>query len=423
MPLDKRERKPLAFALAMALPMLAQSGERKWEASGFGTVGLAATNTHQVGYFRDTNQPPDGVIDHPNAKVDSRLGLQLNYQFSDTLRGTLQGVSTFRHDGTFKPDLTWAFLSWNPVGDLQVRAGRLGLEQILGTDSRDVGYAYLWVRPSVEVFGLNALNFIDGADLIQTVALGPRTTLRAKAYYGQAFQKLPIGDGPPYDLGGTKVYGLNVDLRHGHWQARLSHSQARARNSWPGLVGQVVGTLNTYATLLNDPRLTQSARALDAKDAQTKIWVASVLWEEGPIQGYGVLSRSRGDRPVVPDNWSGLMSFGYRLGRFVPYGSVSRVVSSREPAPELGALPYLPDALPKLLVQGINGLLYLRQADQTTVAAGCRWDFRDNADLKFQVDQVRTWNALSTWHPIQPGWNGKALVFTVTLDFVFGRGH
>jgi len=43
-----------------------------------------------------------------------------------------------------------------------------------------------------------------------------------------------------------------------------------------------------------------------------------------------------------------------------------------------------------------------------------------NMDLKIQIDQVRVIdNAAFLWRDPQPGWNGRATVFSIALDFVF----
>jgi hypothetical protein len=134
------------------------------------------------------------------------------------------------------------------------------------------------------------------------------------------------------------------------------------------------------------------------------------------------LSRGTSNRLLVPNAWSGYASFGYRLGQVVPYGLFSRVVNNRPPLPDLGALPQV-SAFGALLASYVQDLVYYSQNNQNTLAGGLRWDFRANAALKFQVDRIHASASSGLWIRLQPGWDGKATVFSVTLDFVFGGGR
>ena len=129
------------LALRAQAPPAAQGPPSTWNLSGFGTLGAMGTDTDKVGFIRDLSQPYPGATEHPNARVDSRLGVQLDLRLSDTLHGAVQMVSKEKWNNTFTPQLTMAYLDWNPVSNLSVRAGRLPLDQLLGTESRDVGYS------------------------------------------------------------------------------------------------------------------------------------------------------------------------------------------------------------------------------------------------------------------------------------------
>jgi hypothetical protein len=70
---------------------------------------------------------------------------------------------------------------------------------------------------------------------------------------------------------------------------------------------------------------------------------------------------------------------------------------------------------------GLNSVLEMI-ADQKTVAAGTRWDFAKNFDLKLQVDHTRLGAGSSgTLINIQPGFvpGGTVNLFSATIDFVF----
>jgi hypothetical protein len=109
---------------------------------------------------------------------------------------------------------------------------------------------------------------------------------------------------------------------------------------------------------------------------------------------------------------------GYRVGAVVPYLLVSRI-STLNPTPYVGALPGLgPQGA--ALAAGITEFVAHSNANQHTVALGLRWDFHPKAALKVQVDHVSSDpNATLLWSQTTPGWNGKATIASVVLDFVF----
>lgn len=137
------------------------------------------------------------------------------------------------------------------------------------------------------------------------------------------------------------------------------------------------------------------------------------------IQAQGAVTRVLSEVGSIPDLWTGFLSFGYRVGAVVPYATYARAVSRRFADPNLGILPSIPQIGPPL-AQFVTAALHAQEQDQRTLSAGLRWDFAPTADLKVQVDRVRSHNATVPWVANQPGWNGQATVFSIVLDFIFG---
>ena len=409
------------LALAAAT-LAAQVPDSRWQFSGFGTLGVAATSTHQVAYLRDVTQPK-GIVDHPEATADSRLGLQWGGRFSENLYGSVQVLSKYRYDGTFRPVVHSAFLGWNPTTNLELRAGRLNIEFNLAGDSRDVGYSYLFVRPPVEFYARNAPNQFTGMDVASTFPLAGGHTLRVKAWGGTiAEERIALKNADPWSVTGNPVGGLIVDWQGGPWRAKASWEVSRFIVPWAATIQVLPDTLEVLAGAVHEPKLLAAATALQIKGGVTHSWNAALAYESGPVQAQMELSRLGSNRLALPNAWGGYASFGYRMGAVVPYGLFSRVVSPQASAPDLGILPTVPDLGPRV-VAAVQDLLYYLHNNQTTVAAGLRWDFRPKTALKLQVDHIRANDAPGLWFRLQPGWDGKAKVYSVTLDFVFGGGR
>jgi hypothetical protein len=356
----------LALLLGLAPPLLAQDPQPRVSLSGFGTLGVGISDSHLVGFMREGTQAPNGILDHPNASVDSRLGLQLQGHLADGLDATVQGVSKYRYDGTFKPQLTLAFLNWNPAGSLELRAGRIAIEQVLGAASLDVGYSYLWVRPSVEFFGLRTLPTLDGGDLSYSFALPSGTNLKATAFAGSIVAKAPVQGGAPYDFTGSPASGALLLVQHGPWEVRLSHSRTRLKNEFGSPIADLRNFLAGASVILQDPRPGQAAEALLVKDARVHFSTAELSYMEGPLEFRGTFCRVDADRLLVPPAKIGYASLAYHLGAFVPYGLFSGGISKPSATPDAGAAPLLPVPGANTVPAGLQILVDHAHLDQRT---------------------------------------------------------
>ncbi len=403
--------------LAGAAPALSQGAEFDWKLSGFGTLGAARSDSSQADYLRDLSQPR-GVNDSLDGRLDSRLGLQVQGGFGTNLRGTLQVVSKYGYDGTFKPQITWAFLGWNPTQNLQIRMGRLGFDVFMNADSRDVGYSFLWVRPPVEYYGTLPISHLDGLDASQDLSIGRAGTLRLKVYGGFASEKLPVQGGQPLDLAGSRLAGVAAEWQAGDWRSRLAYAHLRLRHNLTSQIPDLQAGLRQFGLALTDPRLPQAAEALNLQDRTVQYYSGGISYEPGNLQAQAAAARFHSTAALYPDSWSGFISCGYRFGKVVPFAYWSRLVTDR-PTLDLGALPLVPSPSAQALLGGIQAALGGNVNDQSTWSAGLRWDFASQASFKFQVDRIRAQDSAGMWRRVQPGWDGRGTLVSAVVDFVF----
>ncbi|MBY0233340.1 MAG: hypothetical protein K2W93_00040, partial [Burkholderiaceae bacterium] len=110
--------------------------------NAFGTLGLARSSETRADYTFDNLQPfGAGAHRNPSPDVDSRLGAQLTATISPELKGVIQVVAEYAWDGSYRPSINWANLSYDWSPDLRLRLGRIGLASFLASDSRRVGYS------------------------------------------------------------------------------------------------------------------------------------------------------------------------------------------------------------------------------------------------------------------------------------------
>ncbi|MDD5365553.1 MAG: porin [Gallionellaceae bacterium] len=359
--------------------------------NGFGTLGFARSDNDQAQYVRDLSQPY-GLTTNGTAKVDSVLGLQAAYRFDNKLDGMLQAISRYRYDGSYRPEISWAFLHYSPDPDLNLRVGRLGTEFYMSADSRLVGYANLTVRPPPDYFGPLIFSYLDGfdVDLARPVANG---LLRGKLFAGYSPESSPFVGNITWDLSGTLLAGGYLDYQTGPWQIRLGHVQARFNKELP---------LDALV-----PGIIEAAPELSVSDKWARFDSLGVVYDPGPFQFQAMFSQTRHDSATYEDTRAGYAIASYRIGKATPYLGYSRTLSK--------ANRFAPTS-PPLAAQ----IASATHSDQYTWFLGGRWDIRKDLDLKAQVDWVR--GSPSSIFPFRGDpvvWDGRMTVFSLTLDFVF----
>ena len=188
-----------AFADDVATPIPAESN---LSLRGFGTLGVARSSSDQAEFVRDLSQPK-GISNHWSARNDSVLGVQANWQATQSLELVGQVVSRYHYDDSHDPELMWAFAKWEPDARVSFRAGRIGADFMMLADSRLVGYSYLPVRPSADFFGPLFFSHFDGADATLTLPLA-NGLVRGKLFAGATHEKATGAPGI-WDTSGSPV--------------------------------------------------------------------------------------------------------------------------------------------------------------------------------------------------------------------------
>lgn len=380
--------------LAVTPPVMAEA-DSAFSLNGFGTFGLARTTTDNVEFVRDISQPR-GISKDWSALIDSVLGLQAAWRVSPQFEAVVQATSRYRYDKTFTPDISWAFIKYNPTPNLSLRAGRLGTEFFMMADSRWVGYSFLTVRPPGDYFWYLPFYSIHGADAAITVPLG-ESVLRAKAFYGHSNGKIPLAD-EQWDISGSPMVGGYLEYQYGPWQVRGSYANIHFKRDLP--IAQV---LKKQFNLTLNPL---DAVFLATHDTPTHYYSLGLVYDRGPWQAQLMLNHIEQGSNALQSSDGGYALVGYRVGEVTPYLGYSWVLSkSRGNARSAVAAYVMQDS----------------RSDQQTTFAGMRWDVVRNVAVKAQWDGIR--GDASSLFPYRQdnraGWDGEMDVFSLTLDFVF----
>lgn len=393
----------LAWALSMAAVGFASAAEPSEEAitgnaftlKGFGTLGLARSDNDHTQYVRDLSQP-QGLTQDWSGEVDSVLGLQAGYRFSNPLEGILQVISRYHYDASFDPEVSLAFLRYEPNPNLNLRLGRLGTEFYMLADSRLVGYSNLTVRPPPDFYGPLVLSYFDGADVGLTTPIG-NGLLRGKFFVGISPEKMSLKDDLYWDMSGSQVIGGHLDFLAGPWQVRIGETRVHFDKEVP------INQITRFDIIAQVPEMSIA-------DTWTRYDSLGVVYDDGPLQLQLMLNRIENESATFEDIKAGYAIASYRTGKVTPYlgYSMTRSEAYRFTNP---SSPY---------VQAAAQLSAATHSDQHTWFLGARWDFRKDMDLKAQVDWIR--GSPSSNFPFRGDsapWDGHMTVFSLALDFVF----
>ncbi|MES2258167.1 MAG: hypothetical protein V4724_06590 [Pseudomonadota bacterium] len=394
----------IATTLAVAGMAQAHAGaldQGNLSITGFGTLGVAKLDTDDVQFVR-YNQAV-GVRKTPRIGLDSNLGLQAGYQFSDALSGTAQVLTRKSTSPEFTTDLTWAFLKLKVNDEVTVRAGRIGLPAFTITDYQNVGYANTMMRPPIEMYGQVPIENIDGADLTYQHALGD-TILTAQGFAGVSRGKLFVTVAAKYR---APTYGLALTAERGPVTLRFAHLNASLTNHEIGPLNGLVSSLNGAGF----PQLARDFELVDKHVAFTEVGL-NLDWNNIVVQTEYAQRRPQSTVYIPGTNTWYLMA-GYRLGKVLPYYAHADYRST-------GTNISVPAALGKVppLAAAVTG--FLSPSEQSSNLFGVRWDFAQSVALKVQVDRVHPRKKTGGLSSPKPGATiGDVTVIGASLDFVF----
>jgi hypothetical protein len=382
-----------------------------WKFSGFGTVGTVHSSEHSAD-FAGSALKADGAgrTKDWSPHVDSRLGAQVDLTFSPRWSAVIQVVSEQRLDNSYQPQVEWANIKYQATPELALRMGRIALPMFVAADYRKVGYAYAWVRPPLEVYGVQPISSSDGADLTWHWD-GEQVRSTTQAFYGRTDRRL-YG---PARLRGDNITGLSHTVEQGAFSARASVITTRiTMNLFP----ELFQALDAFGPQGRD---IGSRLALDSKRAT--IMGLGLNYDPGQYFVTAEASRSK-TVSYLGSTKSFYVSSGWRHGNFTPYGGYARVWGTPPEGPTALSLAGLPPAYARsaLVANTILAGALRTIPSQSTLSAGLRWDLAPNVALKLQHERVTSRNGsrgllINSAADFRSG--RTAQVTSAALDFVF----
>ena len=365
----------LSFFSGIANTEAAQTYQPMVTFSGFGTVGVSHSSMYYGDYTLDSTVPKgSGLSQNWSPGNDTRIAGQVMVEFSPKVSAILQVISEYHIPNTYQPEVEWANVKYAFTPDAFIRVGRIVLPTFLNSDSRDVGYSYVWIHPPIELYRQLSITQSDGVDATYHVDIWQAMNSIKAIIYGKNTLEREHSTSTSKDIWGifdTIEYGPITT--HVGYQERLSSS----RNIQTGITGAWVRYSDLSIGVQYDPGEWFAISEWIQRKSTTRI---SAMYVSG----------------------------GCRVKEFTPYLTYSQNSQGS----------FLPGFPPPS-----SSSIRLANRSQSTISLGVRWDFMKNTDFKFQYDQIRlsdTSNGfLANVPPNVSLYGAKFHVVSAVVDFIF----
>lgn len=393
-----QKKRWIALAIAVACSQTAwaqDGGESRFKLSGFGTVGLAHSSEDKGDVSPDFQSSKGvGASNATSSRLDSRIGVQLNANFTDNFTGVVQAVSEYAVTESYKPEITLAHVKYRFSSAFSARLGRINTPFYMLSEFQRVGYAMPWARPPGEVY--NYLLPLDGVEGQYNINAG-EAVIGLQGFYGRIrSEKVDVDN----------VGGIALTVERGASSFRVSHIRGDVKYVTPS----IDALFNTYRNL-PIPALAALAARLDPRDMDGQF--TGIGYSYDPGNWFLRAEAVQGDySPSISGRTtSGYASVGFRRGNLTPSVTFAHVDSRGQELP--GALD--PFGL-------LNGAVLGNNSSRHSFGAALRWDVYNNIAIKLQANHIQnhagSFGGLSNQQPGFQTGQSYSLI-SASVDFVF----
>jgi hypothetical protein len=381
------------IALLMATPFANASDVT---VSGFLSVG--------GGMVDDEDSIPYGGYDEEDLTFDRNLlGLQVTGQVSEKVTATAQLIA--RSGDDYQVNSEWAYLTWQALDAIKVRAGRLRTPFYMYSDFLDVGYSYAWITPPQEVYYL-PFNNVDGVDVYFTGTLGIFDT-SLQAYFGSFTDDLMF-NGVLADAQTRNQMGVSGTIGKDWWTLRAAYHQADLTVDVTSVPINATTTIGSFANTLRQFQFGANADRLLVEDDDASFAEVGINIDTGRFVAAAEHVEFDPGDAMLSKNIREYVMLGVRAGDWLFHVTAAKA-KDEATHPETG----IPANQPLPVVGSTNTLIGISKAiaesqvnERDVISFGTRWDVTTGTAIKFQFDDV-------------DDLDGDQKVYSVALQTVF----
>ena len=246
----------------------------------------------------------DGYDDEVSFDNGTLVGLQMTQQVNDSTSATLQLISRGSQD--YETEASWAYITYSPSADTDIRVGRLRTPMFYYSDFLEVGYAYNWVRPPSLVYRMDMLSSISGVDITQRFSAGS-VDGSVQLYTGRFADDIDLY-GDTYNIEMRRVAGLVVSMNYGNFGARVSYHQAAISMDIDPAGSRPLDQLAGLATL------NAVGEDFVPDEDKSKFYQASLTYDNGSQSMVAEWTSLEHETAILNDDSAYLISAAQRLG-------------------------------------------------------------------------------------------------------------
>ncbi len=283
-----------------------------------------------TGYIRSNNDAGYAGSTTSSEVYDlSVMALQSTFSLSDQVQATMQIIG--RGSESWEPEMEWAYLSYRPTSELQLRAGKMRQPLFMYSDFLEVGYAQPWARAPQTVYGNSPSSYV-GADAAYTINLENSSIT-------------------------TQLFGGNMEDKKGSASVDVRNSFGLS-TSWTNYVWTLRGVISSGELNL----VATNAGLPPVEEERSSYLGVGVSYDDGNWQIISEATRTEIDG-FYPDVDSAYLSVGHRFGAFTPYAVIGWTESQDN------------EERPAMLGSFLN-------TERTEYSVGVRWDITSGVALK-----------------------------------------
>lgn len=411
----------LFFTLLVHFPIAANDN---LQVSGFGDISIVASDSKKYGYRKDISYE-DGAFEGDINFVPT-LGIQFDYSITENFDLTYQAVYRNQNSLDFDALTNMAFARYVPNSHWTFRVGRTPLDLFKLTEYRDVGFAYSWVNPPTEIYGLIPYRHLDGVDVSHQTSFN-NTTLRTKLFGGVSKSDLTSFDSDQ-EVKIDDVYGISLNLESFDWSLHANHTQLKA-NGTPESSIQAIDAMYTLLFLFPGidniwPDIDITANDIDLDNSRLQYTTLSGSYSYENLEIISEVSYLTSTNNNVSDVTGKYIGFNYHQQDHTYYLLLAHTSSKTSDADSLGvntsALANIPGAID--LYNGYVFSLNFYSSNQSSLSLGWRWYVTENVALKTQLNRTsidKSGGTLWKSDTIEQSSSDKINTLIVNLSFSF----
>lgn len=356
--------------------------------SGFGNIGVVASNSDTLAYRNDISQTYGKFDGDMDFRTNTKLGLQFEWQNTTHFDAVVQTLIQEEDQDNIEDVLRLAFLRYKPNANYAFRVGRIPLDTFVITEYRDVNYAIPWAKVPNEVYGTIPFYDIDGADVTHT-ALLEHFNVITKFYTGSS--KTQIGYlNSTSDLEMSNITGVSIELQDFDWliSGKFSRGVFKKRLEPTDLIIDGLKSLETIW-----PDVDDFINGFDLAKASVDYISLGARYDWNNLTLYGELAKINSSAHSVAELKSGYLSLVYRLEQSHFYSIFSYSDGDFYKFDEYEKNDIQVESFPQDMQQklmqlkaGIEATSNYYASNQQTISVGWRHYLSDSFALTVQLD-------------------------------------